>query len=423
MKIKNMKIADLKPAKYNPRKDLKPGDVEYEQLKKSILAFGYVDPIIVNGRNNVVIGGHQRLKVLAELGNTTVDVSVVDLDEKNEKALNVALNKISGEWDMPMLQDILLELNTDGFDMDAIGFSLDELPQFHLEEDEGESEASEDDFDVDKAVENSKEPVSKPGDLWLLGRHRLLCGDATRAEDVRRLMDGKRASMIWTDPPWNVDYGASKHPSWKPRQILNDSMTPEKFHDFLLASFRNMRAVSEAGCMTYVAMSAQEWGNLMSVMHEAGYHWSSTIIWVKDSLVLSRKDYHTQYEPIWYGWVEGTRLCPLEDRKQSDVWEIPRPKRSDEHPTMKPISLVARAIQNSSRAGDIVIDLFGGSGSTLIAAEQVGHTCYTMELDPVYADVIVARYIAQAGDDKGVFLLRNGVKKSHADVAEENSAA
>jgi len=408
MKIKNMNIADLMPAKYNPREDLKPGDKEYEQLKKSIVAFGYVDPIIVNTRNNVVIGGHQRLKVLAELGNTKVDVSIVDLDETKEKALNIALNKISGEWDMPMLQDILFDLNTDGFDMDSIGFSLDDLTQFNL----CEGEASEDDFDVDKAVEDIKEPTSRPGDIYVLGNHRLLCGDATKAEDVRRLMDGKKAGLICTDPPWNVAYGTSRnHPSWKQRTILNDDMSSEQFHAFLLAAFKNIASVAEDGCMTYVFMSAQEWSTLMSVMQEAGYHWSSTVIWVKDSLVLSRKDYHTQYEPAWYGWVDGmARRCPLEDRKQSDVWEIPRPKRSDLHPTMKPIELIGRCITNSSRSGDIVLDLFSGSGSTLIAAEQTGRTCYTMELDPIYADVIVTRYIAQVGSDKGVFLQRGGEK-------------
>ena len=392
MDIKNMNIADLKPAKYNPRKDLKPGDREYEQLKKSIVAFGYVDPIIVNSRNNIVIGGHQRLKVLAELGHTTVDVSLVDLDESNEKALNVALNKISGEWDMPMLQDILFDLNTDGFDLDLIGFSLDDLTELGLSEDEGE--ASDDDFDIDKAVEDIQEPVSKPGDLYEFGNHRLLCGDSTKAEDVQRLMNGQRAGLICTDPPWNVAYGASQnHPSWKQRTILNDDMSTEQFHAFLLAAFTNMASVAEAGCMTYVFMSAQEWSTLMSVMQEAGFHWSSTVIWVKDSLVLSRKDYHTQYEPAWYGWVDGAaRRCPLEDRKQSDVWEIPRPKRSDVHPTMKPLELIGRCITNSSRAGDNVLDLFGGSGSTLIASAQTGRNCYTMELDPKYADVIVNRY-------------------------------
>jgi DNA modification methylase len=176
-----------------------------------------------------------------------------------------------------------------------------------------------------------------------------------------------------------------------------------------------MKEVSEAGCMTYVVMSAQEWGSLMNVMREAGYHWSSTIIWKKDSLVLSRKDYHTQYEPIWYGWLEGTRLCPLKDRKQSDVWEIPRPKVSEEHPTMKPVSLVAKAMLNSSHTGDLALDLFGGSGTTMIAAEQTGRVCFMMELDPKYCDVIAKRYVSQFGDN-AAFLLRGDEKIPYAET-------
>ncbi|XEQ93559.1 hypothetical protein SCACP_24560 [Sporomusa carbonis] len=350
------------------------------------------------------------------LGITEVDCVVVDMDKQRGKALNIALNKVSGDWDMPLLTDLLKDLEGSGFDVSLTGFEAAELEELF-----GDTPAGivkEDDFDADKAAAEITEPITQRGDLWQLGRHRLMCGDSTSKQDVLSLMDNKRARLIFTDPPWNVDYGSdSKHPSWKPRQILNDSMTPEQFHDFLLAAFCNMKAVSEEGCMTYVVMSGQEWGNLMTVMREAGYHWSSTIIWKKDTLVLSRKDYHTQYEPIWYGWLEGARFCPLRDRKQSDVWEIARPKRSDEHPTMKPIALVARAIQNSSRAGDIVLDLFGGSGSTPIAAEQTGRICYTMELDPKYCDVIVKRYIGQIGSANGVFLQRDNVRLACSQIA------
>jgi len=246
-----------------------------------------------------------------------------------------------------------------------------------------------------------------------------MCGDSTSLSEVRQLMDGKKARFIFTDPPWNVDYGSdAKHPSWKPRQILNDKMSTEQFGAFLLAAFQCMASVSEPGCMTYVVMSAQEWGNIMPAMRQAGYHWSSTIIWAKDSLVLSRKDYHTQYEPIWYGWLEGTRLCPLKDRKQSDLWDIPRPKVSIEHPTMKPVALVAKAILNSSRSGDTALDLFGGSGTTLIAAEQTERVCFMMELDAKYCDVIVKRYTEQAGGADRVFLLRDGAETAYADVSD-----
>lgn len=407
MDIQKFQIGELHPAAYNPRKDLKPGDPEYEKLKRSIEEFGYVEPIILNRRSGNIVGGHQRLKVLKSLGVTEVDCVVVDLDEQREKALNIALNKVGGGWDVPLLTDLLKDLEFSGFDVSLTGFDAVEISD--LFGNTPAAELQEDNFDADKAAEEIDTPVTQLGDVWLLGRHRLMCGDSTSEQDVAKLLDGKRARLIFTDPPWNVNYGAdAKHPSWKSRQILNDSMTAEQFHSFLLAAFRNMKAVSEAGCMTYVVMSAQEWGNLMDVMREAGFHWSSTIIWKKDSLVLSRKDYHTQYEPIWYGWVEGSRICPLEDRKQSDVWDIARPKKSDDHPTMKPISLIARAIQNSSKRGDVVLYLFGGSGSTLIASDQTERTCCTMELDPKYADVIVKRYTESSGTNEGVLLLRNG---------------
>ena len=226
--------------------------------------------------------------------------------------------------------------------------------------------------------------------------HRLMCGDSTKEEDVTKLMDGVKADMVFTDPPWNVNYGAMEEGNpqgYKPRTRLNDFMGTEDFKDFMLKSLNCMNKASKEGCMTYVVMSAQEWGNMMLTLAENEYHWSSTIIWNKDHLVLSRKDYHTKYEPIWYGWKEGSaRLCPLEDRKQSDVWDFDRPTKSEEHPTMKPIALVAQAINNSSKKGNIILDLFGGSGTTLIASEQTNRKCRMMELDPHYVDVIIQRW-------------------------------
>lgn len=210
--------------------------------------------------------------------------------------------------------------------------------------------------------------------------------------------------MVFTDPPWNVNYGAdSDCPIYKPRTILNDHMSTNDFKDFMDSAFKSMNMASKDGAMTYIVMSAQEWGNLMLALFENGYHWSSTIIWAKDKFVISRKDYHTQYEPIWYGWKEGSRLHPLKDRKQSDLWEIPRPIRSDEHPTMKPIELVSKAIINSSNKGDLVLDLFGGSGSTLIACEQLKRKCFMAELDPHYVDVIIDRWESLTGE-KAVLL-------------------
>ena len=259
-------------------------------------------------------------------------------------------------------------------------------------------------------MEVQEQAISQPGDIWLLGKHRLMCGDSTKQESVSILMDGDKADMAFTDPPWNVNYGAVKEGNaqgYKPRTILNDFMGTEDFKEFMYKTFSCLNFAQKDGAMTYVVMSAQEWGNMMLTLAQNSFHWSSTIIWNKDTLVLSRKDYHTKYEPIWYGWKEGARLCPLEDRKQSDVWDVDRPKKSEEHPTMKPVELVERAITNSSKQGDIVIDLFGGSGTTLIASEQTERRCRMMELDPRYVDVIVKRYIGVTGKTD-VTLLRDG---------------
>ncbi|MDL2319384.1 site-specific DNA-methyltransferase [Eubacteriales bacterium OttesenSCG-928-A19] len=415
MDIQKISITQLSPAKYNPRKDLKPGDVEYERLRRSIEEFGYVEPLVWNKRTGNIVGGHQRFKVLVAMGYDEIDCVVIDLDEMREKALNVALNKISGEFDIPMLSDLLRDLDDSGFDVSLTGFDAAEMDDLFKEKSDAAS-IKEDNFDADKAATEIDTPISQRGDVWLLGGHRLMCGDSTASEDVKTLMGGTRASMIFTDPPWNVDYGAAKHPNYKQRQILNDKMSTEQFGVFLLSAFQNMGEVSEPGCMTYVVMSAQEWGNVMNTLAEAGFHWSSTIIWAKDRLVLSRKDYHTQYEPIWYGWLNGKRLCPLKDRKQSDLWEIQRPQASPEHPTMKPVALVGRAIMNSSNTGETVLDLFGGSGTTLIAAAQTDRVCNMMELDPKYCDVIVCRYIEHAGSDADVYLLRGEKKAPYVEV-------
>lgn len=386
MNFMKKQIASLVFAGYNPRKDLQPGDVEYEQIRRSIREHGYVDPVIVNS-DNTIIGGHQRGKVLRDEGDTEIDVVVVDLDKAHEKALNLALNKITGSWDDEALAALLSELKDSGLET---GFADEEV--YRLLEELGKNTSKDDDFDITEELDAIEVPQSRLGDLYRLGDHLLLCGDSTDAADVSRLMGQDKASMVFTDPPWNVDYAQVGHNEAK-RGILNDSMSSEDFRKFLSAVFTRALEVAESGCMTYVVMSTSEWATMMEVMESCGFHWSTTIIWVKDSLVLSRKDYHTRYEPIWYGWAGGSaRLCPLEDRTQSDVWEIDRPKRSEEHPTMKPVSLVARAVMNSCGQDAVVLDLFGGSGTTLVACEEVGRRCRMMELDPKYCDVIVKRW-------------------------------
>lgn len=383
-------IAEIKPYGKNPRKN----DAAAKAVAESIKQCGYIAPIIVD-EDGVILAGHTRYKALKKLGKKEVECIVKEgLTEEQKRKYRLLDNKTNelAEWDMDLLAEELEGLDFGELDLDW------GIPKMEEEAEVIEDEVPE--------VDDETPPVAKLGDIWQLGQHRLMCGDSTKLEDVEKLMDGVKADMAFTDPPWNVNYGAIKEGNaqgYKPRTILNDFMGTEEFKSFMFDAFASLSFAQKVGAMTYVVMSAQEWGNMMLTLAQNDYHWSSTIIWNKDSLVLSRKDYHTKYEPIWYGWKEGTRLCPLEDRKQSDVWDIPRPKKSEEHPTMKPVELVARAIKNSSKQGDAVIDLFGGSGTTLIASEQLDRNCYMMELDPRYVDVIVKRWEALTGE-KAVLL-------------------
>ena len=370
-------------------------DEQIAQLRDSICEFGFVNPVLIDKEYNV-IAGHGRITAAKQEGLTTVPCVLVEhLTDAQKRAYMIADNKLAlnAGWDMELLKIELDELKACDFDLELTGFGMDELEEMDF----FDTELSEDNYDV----QCPESPVSKRGDIYVLGSHRLMCGDCTDAEDVKKLMNGKTASMIWTDPPWNVDYGSSDNPKWKngiDRQILNDCMDSEEFRLFLHHAFTNMAEVIYPGAMVYAVMSAQEWGSMMDVMQDTGYHWSSTIIWNKNKLVLSRKDYHTKYEPIWYGWKDGeARLLPLLDRQQSDVWDIDRPDDSPEHPTMKPVELAGRAVSNSSRKDGIVIDFFGGSGTTLITCEQLDRACYMMELDPKYADVIKDRWEKYTG--------------------------
>jgi len=380
MEISKIPIEKLNPAAYNPRKDLQPGDPEYEKLKRSMQEFGYVEPIVWNKRTGNIVGGHQRYKILLDMGMREVDCVVVDLDETKEKALNLALNKIQGDWDYEKLKDLLQELDTGEFDLELTGFDMDEIEdlmaQFNVPEEIVE----------DEVPEPPEEPITKPGDLWILGRHRLLCGDATDPEKVSKLMENQLADMIFTDPPYNVDYQGSAG------KIMNDNMTGDAFYHFLLDAFKNMAQKSKEGAPIYVCHADSEGLTFRSAFKEAGWDLKQCIIWVKQHFVMGRQDYHWQHEPILYGWKPGAAHKFYGGRNQSTVWQIDRPMASREHPTMKPVNLCAKAIENSSKSGDIVIDFFGGSGSTLIATEQLNRTCYMMELDPIYCDVIIKRW-------------------------------
>lgn len=384
MNIQKISIEKLKPAEYNPRKDLKPEDEEYQKIKKSLVEFGYVAPVIVNS-DMTVIGGHQRLKVLKELGYTEIECNVVNLDKDKEKALNIALNKITGEWDNTKLEELLAELKETSIDMDMTGFSFDEVDNM-LKDITG---SKEDNFDLDQALDEIEEPISKPGDVWILGRHRLMCGNSTQKEDVMHLMNKQDADMILTDPPYNVDYVGKTSEALK---IENDNMNETEFYNFLIDAFRNMFESVKYGGSIYVFHADTEGLNFRNAFKAVGFKLAQCLVWVKNTFVMGRQDYQWRHEPILYGWKEGAGHYFVDNRKQSTVLEFDKPSRNAEHPTMKPIDLLVYLIKNSSKENDIILDLFGGSGSTLIAAEQIQRTCYTMELDPKYCDVIIKRW-------------------------------
>ncbi len=384
MNIQKIKIDKLIPATYNPRKNLKPSDAEYVKIKNSIEKFGFVSPLVIN-KDMTVIGGHQRLKVLKEMGIVEVECIIVDLDKTNEKALNIALNKIQGDWDEEKLEALLQELKLEDFDTNLTGFDFDEVDEI-LKDVNGNKE---DDFDVDSAYEEIEEPITKPGDVWILGKHRLMCGDSAQKEDVMRLMNNQDADMLLTDPPYNVDYVGKTSEALK---IKNDNMSDNQFYEFLKKVFENMYSVTKEGASIYVFHADTEGLNFRKAFKDAGYKLAECLIWKKDCFVMGRQDYQWQHEPILYGWKEGAAHHFINDRTQSTILEFDRPRQSSLHPTMKPIDLVARLLKNSSKENDKILDLFGGSGSTIIAAEQLNRNCYTMELDPKYCDVIVKRW-------------------------------
>lgn len=384
MEIQRIEINKLIPATYNPRKDLKPEDDEYKKIKKSILEFGFVSPLVVN-KDMTVIGGHQRLKVLQELGYEKVECIVVDLDKTKEKALNIALNKISGEWDTDKLESLLQELRMDDFDLSLTGFDSDEVDDIL----EDLIETKEDDFDVGEELNKIENPITKIGDVWILGNHRLLCGDSTNKENVDKLMNNNLADFILTDPPYNVDYEGKTQDALK---IANDSMNDNEFYTFLETSFKNLYESIKEGGSIYVFHADTEGLNFRNAFIKAGFKLAQCLIWVKNTFVMGRQDYQWRHEPILYGWKEGAAHHFINDRTQSTILEFDKPSRNAEHPTMKPIDLLVKLIKNSSKENNIILDLFGGSGSTLIATEQTKRTCYMMELDPKYCDVIVKRW-------------------------------
>lgn len=406
MRIEKKDITDLIPADYNPRKDLRPGDKEYEKLKRSIHEFGYVDPLIWNQQTGRLIGGHQRLKVLKDMGIEDVDVVIVDMNEEKEKALNVALNKISGDWDKDKLMLLITDLQGEDFDVSLTGFDPEELDD--LFKDDLKDDVRDDNFDVDKELK--KPTMTKPGDLWQMGEHRLLCGDSTKEESYELLMAGKQANLVITDPPYNVNYQGSAG------KIKNDNMKDDAFYQFLLAAFTNMEKNIASDASIYVFHADTEGLNFRKAFSDAGFYLSGTCIWVKQSLVLGRSPYQWRHEPILFGWKKKGKHCWYAGRKESTIWEFDKPKKNKDHPTMKPIPLLAYPIMNSSMTNSIVLDPFGGSGSTLIACEQTKRICRTIELDEKFCDVIVKRYIEQVGSTKDVKVVRDGLTYDYDEV-------
>jgi DNA modification methylase len=406
MIIQKIRVSEINPAKYNPRKDLKPGDPEYEKLKRSMTEFGYVEPIIWNEETGNIVGGHQRYKILLEAGHTEVECVVVKLSADKEKALNLALNKVTGDWEIEALADLLHELNEQDFDLSLTGFDAAEIEDLFSQV--HDKDVTDDDFDLDKALE--EEPVSKPGDIWLLGRHRLICGDSTKAETYEKLMEGKKANLVLTDPPYGVAYEGSQG------TIKNDNLQDEEFYKFLLSAFTNMESIMANDASIYVFHADTKGLIFRRAFEDAGFYLSGVCQWVKQSLVLGRSPYHWKNEPCLFGWKKGGKHKWYAGRSETTIWEFDKPSKNKLHSTMKPIPLMAYPIKNSTAVNAIVVDPFSGSASTLIACEQIDRICFAAELEERFVDVGVKRFIEYVGSDEDVYLIREGRKIQYKDL-------
>ncbi|HEL4243334.1 TPA: site-specific DNA-methyltransferase [Pseudomonas aeruginosa] len=385
-KIEQWPTAKLLPYARNARTH---SDDQVAQIAASIAEFGFTNPILA-GSDGIIVAGHGRLAAAQKLGLDVVPVVVLDhLSATQRRALVIADNRIAENagWDDAMLRIEIATLQDDDFDVSLTGFDVDALAELMA----GDEPDNDGQSDEDAVPEVGETPISRPGDVWIMGSHRLLCGDSTVAESYDVLLQGSPVDMVFTDPPYNVNYANSAKDKMrgKDRAILNDNLG-DGFYDFLLAALTQMVTHCRGGI--YVAMSSSELDVLQSAFRAAGGKWSTFIIWAKNTFTLGRADYQRQYEPILYGWPERAQRHWCGDRDQGDVWNIKKPQKNDLHPTMKPVELVERAIRNSSRPGNVVLDPFGGSGTTLIAAEKSGRVARLIELDPKYVDVIVRRW-------------------------------
>lgn len=379
---------------------------QINKLRSSLREFGFINPVIID-KDYGVIAGHGRLLAAKEEGMTEVPCVFADhLTEAQKKAYIIADNRMALDagWDEELLRVEIEALQADAFDLALTGFDEKELSKLF---DDG-NETEDDGFNVEEEL---KRPVfSKAGDVWTLGRHRLICGDSTKAETYETLMEGKKANLVVTDPPYNVNYEGTAG------KIQNDNMASEKFFDFLFDAFSNMEKVMADDASIYVFHADTEGLNFRKAFDAAGFYLSGCCIWKKPSLVLGRSPYQWIHEPCLFGWKKSGKHQWYSDRKQTTVWEFEKTKKNTDHPTMKPIPLLSYPIANSSMSNTLVLDPFGGSGSTLIACEQMDRSCYTIELDEKYCDVIVRRYIEFKGSSDGVSVLRDGAELKYEDV-------
>lgn len=384
---------------------------QINKLRSSLREFGFINPVIID-KDYGIIAGHGRVIAAKEEGIEKVPCVLVDyLTETQKKAYILADNRMALDagWDEELLKLEIEALQGEAFDIGLTGFDEKDLADLFKTDEE---EVKDDDYDLTAALE--KAAFVEKGDMWVVGRHRLVCGDATNENDVAKLMDGKKANLILTDPPYGVSFKSASGLT-----IQNDSMKNDEFYNFLLAAFKNMVAHLEPGGGAYVFHADTEGLNFRKAFIDAGLHLAGCCIWVKNSLVLGRSDYQWQHEPVLYGFLQNGKHKWFSDRKQTTIWNFDKPKRNANHPTSKPLDLLAYPLKNSTQANAIVLDTFGGSGSTLMACENSNRICYTMELDEKYASVILRRYVEDTGDNENVYVIRDGVKILYADLVKE----
>lgn len=411
-KVSEMNLVDvdkLIPYVNNARTHSKE---QINKLRASIREFGFINPVIID-RDYNVIAGHGRILASQEEGIDKVPCVFVDyLTDAQKKAYIIADNRMAldADWDEELLKIEIESLKDEDFDLSFTGFDESEL--LDLFGDDSKGKVEDDNFDLSSALE--KASFVEKGDVWTVGKHRLMCGDATSKEDVQTLMGDTKGNLILTDPPYGVSFKSSSGLT-----IENDSMKNDEFYNFLLSAFKNMADHLEKGGSAYVFHADTEGLNFRKAFVDSGFHLAGCCIWVKNSLVLGRSDYQWQHEPVLYGFMQNGKHRWYSNRKQTTIWNFDKPKKNSNHPTSKPLDLLSYPISNSTQENAVVIDTFGGSGSTLMACEKMNRICYTMELDEKYASVILRRYVEDTGDKDNVYVIRNGKKIPYADLVKE----